>query len=539
MTEPNAPEDAAKESAAKDAELRMAALMRLGDVNQANAATGVHGDTGTGKSTLCATAVEYAHRRYHRLTRYYTADPGGFGNKLIRLIRLGIAAVYNPTNHIEPFETVEKISMGYWPEEILDPYTGYAAPDVKLVPPTYKQWVVYCPNGHVVQRLTTQKPLNGFSIQCPECKGAPVTPQTWSKVEEVIYRSPGVDRVGLYVYDSGTALADWGMEDMARRAAANDPNIKDGNSLSATGARIVSGEFAFGANTQQHYGFSQLRTRQWIKNSRLIPGIVVPPIWTFLTQRGEAENSNMVVLGPKISGNAMTASVPSWLGNCLNTEVVTDPTSGKRHYRAWLVNHTLPGTNIPVLAKTRAEPGDLPDYLEDGDDEKTFTKFSLAYLFDRLEAVLNERAAQDMEDFPDAPIFEPAKDVSEPTVLASKDLNQASLALTPKTTRAPITATQGRPATPPGMPPKPATTAPPPPAQTKAPAAPAAPAAHVAPVAPVVQLDPATWPAPPAPPAASAAPAAPAPLPPAGRPPTPSAVRRPAAPPPPAARPKS
>lgn len=414
-------------AAAQEAEVRLAALMRLGDVNQANAATGIYGDSGTGKSTLAATGGEYGWQRYHRITRYYTADPGGFGNKLIRLIRLGIVQVYNPTNHAEPFETMENISKGWWPETILDPYTGYAEPDVRLIPPQRTEFRIYCPNGHVVRRTETKKTLNNFSLQCPTCKVI-TTAQNWSKVEEVVIRAAGAEHVGLYVYDSGTALCDHAMEDMAGRAAASDPNVKDGNALSGTGARIISGAYAFGANTQQHYGFSQNRIRQWIKNSRLIPGQVVPPIWTFLVQRATDDNTNMAIFGPKISGNAKTPEVPSWLGNCIHTEIVTNEKNERKH-RMWLVNHFQPGTVVPYLAKTRSEPGDLPPFIEDQPDEPIFTRFSLGYFFNQLEAALDKHAEQDIRDFPDAPAFAPLA-IGEPVVVSSKDLNTEGLGAT-------------------------------------------------------------------------------------------------------------
>ncbi len=524
--------------AAALAESRLAALRSLGDVNQANAATGIYGDSGSGKSTLAATAVEYCWQRYHRIGHYYTADPGGFGNKLIRLIRLGIVKVYNPTNHVEPFETMENISKGWWPETILDPFTGYAAPDVKLIPPQRTEYVVFCPKGHEVVRTGTQKTLNGFSRVCPTCKGAPVTSQTWSKVEEQIIRAPGFEHVGINVFDSGTSLGDHAMEDMAGRAAAADPSIKDGNALTGTGARLISGAYAFGASTQQHYGFAQNAMRRWIKNSRLIPGQVMPPIWTFLTQRGESENSSASILGPKIPGNAKTSEVPAWLGNCLHAEIIQE--QNVRKHRLWLVNHFMPGTSVPYLAKTRTEPGDLPTYLEDQPNEPIFTRFSLGYFFNEQELALEKHALQDIQDFPDAPAFNALQE-SAATVVSTRDMGASAIPVGPTVGRAAVTApgasaprpaatvapTTGRPATP--QAPVPPAVAP-----AAAPAAkPATPPAAAAPkpvaAAPTPKPVPGSAAAPvPAPvarvaPQAAGAPVAPvAPAPPAGRPPTPA-----------------
>lgn len=513
-------------AAAATAEARLAALLKLGDVTQANAVTGIYGDSGTGKSTLAQTAVEYAWTRYRKISRYVIIDPGGFGNKLLRLIRLGIAQVYNPTNHVEPFETMEDLSLGYWPETIEDPYTGYAAPDVKLVPPQETTWGVYCPQDHLVKTVRDKRALNGFSIQCPTCKLV-TTPQNWRRVEELTTRSPWIKHVGLYIFDSGTAAEDWVMEDMAARAAKADPNIKDGNALSGTGARIVTPKYAFGANTQQHYGFAQNRIRQWIKNSRTIPGQVLPAIFTFLELRATDDAKNVAIFGPKIAGNAKTSDVPSWLGNCLHTSKELDQ-KGRPEHRLWLVNHTDAGSIVPHLAKTRAEPGTLPPYLADGPDEAPFTRFSLGYFFDQLESALHLGSEQDVKDFPDAPLFQPLEIEGHAEIIGRKDLSGAETGVRGGPTRAAVstgTAATARPA--PGR-----SSAPTPAGPGVKPAAPPAAAGHTG-------LPPGTVAAKPA---APAAPAAAGKSTPAGAPAVPSAppvAARPATPPvtPPAAAP--
>lgn len=412
--------------AAQAAIARLAILNNLGDINQANAATGLYGDTGTGKSVLVDTAMEYCWNRYHKISRVVSADLGGFGNKRLRLIRLGICQVYNPLNHIEPFETMEDLSRGYWPETILDPYTGFAAPDVKLIAPERTTWTVYCPQGHAVKALNSKGSLNGFQVQCPDCKTITTT-QNWSRVEEATTRNGWIKHVGLYAFDSGTALADWAMEDMSDAAARTPLGTKDGNQLTGTGGRILSGKYAFGSSTQPHYGFAQNMVRRVIKNSRLIPGMAMPPIWTFLEDRGGDENKGISVFGPKIPGSAKTSIVPSWLGNCLHT---TKEANGKGidKHRLYLVNHTDRNSNVPHLAKTRAEPGTLPAFLEDVDptnqqDLPEFTRFSLGYFFDQLEHALDLTAKADADFYTDAPVFVPL--VIEDETLAGKDLSGA------------------------------------------------------------------------------------------------------------------
>lgn len=410
----------------------MADLMAMGDINQANAATGLYGDSGTGKSSLCATAAEYAWKRYHRTTRYVAADLGGFGNKLLRLIRMGIVQVYNPANHIEPFATMEDLSRGFWPETILDKLTGYAAPDVPLIAPETTKWTVLCPNGHPVRTVKNKAALNGFSIKCGvQGCGIITTPQNWSGIDEITVRAPGHAQVGLNIFDSATALEDWAMADMANRAARNMDigNRDDGNNLTKTGGRVISGEYAFGTNQQSHYGFAQNRMYGWIKNSRSIPGIVMPPLFTFLELRASDDSGrgNIPVYGPKIAGSAKTADVPAWLGNCLH--IAREPNDkGIMEHRIWLVNHIDAGGVAPHLAKTRAEPGSLPPFLADLPDEPYFTRFSLAYFFDRLEQVLHQGSAQDIIDFPDAPAFAPPVEESEESlVISTRSLRGADL----------------------------------------------------------------------------------------------------------------
>lgn len=416
-----------QQAAAAEAEARLQQLLAMGDVYQSNAATGIWGDSGAGKSIQCATAVEYNYRRYGRISRYYSADPGGFGNKLLRLIRLGICQVWNPTNHIEPFETMEDASLGYWPEKIDDPNTGYAQPDVRLIAPQTTTFAVLCTQGHIVRAVPSKALLHNFSQQCPTCKGGVITPQNWGGVEEVTKRAPGVANVGLYVYDSGTSLQDWAMQDMASRAARGEVG-GEGSALGREG-KIVSGRYVFGANNRAHYGFAQNRMHSWIKNSRTVPGQVLPPIWTFLALRSTDDGKGVPIFGPKIAGNAKTGDVPSWLGNCLEaTKEEND--KGKLKYRLWLTTHTDKGSIVSHLAKTRAEPGTMPDFLEDtdaqGQDLPEFTICSMGYFFSQLEHALDAATRQDAIDFPDAPAFKPLPQ-NDDDVVSKKSLSGSDL----------------------------------------------------------------------------------------------------------------
>lgn len=568
-----------QEQAAKDAEARLQQLLAQGDINQANAVTAIYGDSGTGKSSLAATAAEYCWRRFHRTTDYIAADLGGFGNKLLRLIRLNIVRVYNPQNHIEPFETMEDLSLGAWPETILDPFTGFAAPDVPLIPAQRQEWIPYCPNNHAMPVVTHKASLQGYSRQCKSCN-AVCSPTNWLRVEERTVRAAHHQHVGLRIFDSATALEDWGMAEMASRAARSMEtvgNSQDGNAMTKTGGRVISGKYAFGSSAVAHYGFVQNRMPQWIRNARGIPGMVMPPIFTFLEQRSVDDTGRgaLPIYGPKIAGSAKTSDVPSWVGNCLHVAREMNNKGDAMEHRIWTVNHIDAGGNAPHLAKTRAEPGSLPAFLADQEGEPPFTRFSLGYFFDQLEQVLNVGSRQDAIDFPDAPFFVPlpagedtvmsARNISSTAAvagIASRPIAGAPTAVAKPPAPAVITGGAAKPAVPPAAAPAVATAptvaAPKPvapaavapvvvkpavatPVKVAAPAAPTPPPQTSPVVAPVVPPSSPAAPVVAAPVVTPAAPAA------AIRPPQPSAVRatappaatRPAGPPPPPGKPPS
>jgi hypothetical protein len=542
-----------QQAAAAVAEARLQELLSGPAVSQANSATGIYGDTGTGKTSLVATAAEACWETYGRITRLYAADLGGYGNKMLSLIRLGIVQVWNIRNHVEPFETCEMASLGYWPEEILIPETGYADPQVRLLPPTQTRWTVICANGHVVKTVLDKRQLGGFQIACPECK-ALTTPQNWARVDEVTVRSKGFKHVGLYCYDSGTSMQDWIMADMAERAGRDELGGEKGAIN-----KIVSGSLVIGSNNRAHYGFSQNRMQNWIANSRRIPGQVMPPIWTFLESRGTDDGKGgIAIFGPKISGNAKTGDVGAWVGNLLHCSKEKND-RGEDVNRLWTQTHSNPNEgNIPHLAKHRAEPGDFPPFLED-EPGTPFGKFSLRHFFENLDLKLQAATRRDAARYPNAPALVGGfDDDGEEEIITAKALSAAA-SVAPVRAGAPAAARPGvpaggaRPGARPGVRPSAAANAAAaapaaPAAPVVQPEAPAAPAAAQSSTAPVAPTTPAPVPPPantaaPVPPASAPAPQpttpAPAPAAPVAAPPRPSPAGVTAAPVRPAARPSA
>lgn len=383
------------------AEVRAANLI----ASQANAVTAIYGLSGSGKSGLADTAAEYAYRRHGVTTLVYAADLGGWGNKRLALLRAGVLRIWDPRNHENAFATMEMISLGAWPEKIEDAERGYARPDVKLVLPRSVRYTAICANGHDAARLESAAEAARVNVLCPTC-GVQVTAATAARVKQEIVK-PGLFRgVGLRVFDSLTAMNDWGgLQELPRMAAENElPRNASGGSLLGSATAMQSGEFHFGSGSMAQVGFMQSRSYVWLANIRSIADQVVPSIVIFGVEKSKAddESGGETILGPKIAGNARTSAVPGWVGNCLHAskEPVSDAPNAPLAYRLWLTNHIDPRDprKIPYLAKHRGTPDGMPDFLEDplpaapGDASRAWSVFNMGVFFDLLQAQYEREA---------------------------------------------------------------------------------------------------------------------------------------------------
>lgn len=374
--------------------------------NQANAVTGVYGISGGGKSSLADTAAEYCFDAFGKITLCYAMDLGGFGNKRISLIHNGIMRVYDPSNHVDPFATMELLSLGAWPLELIDPERGFADPHVPLILPRRVVHVVYCPQGHVARREEDMAKLTTSQAPCPTC-GVAVTLQNALRVEKQIVRHKLFADVGLRIYDSFTAMNDWALSELQYLSAMGKlPVTASGGSALAGADALRSGQFKFATGSQAQVGFVQNRSYGWLRNIRTIPDQVVPAIATFLVEMGKAtdESGGQMILGPKIAGNARTGNVPAWLGNCLHATAEQNG-EGAMVYRLWLRNHidTNDPRKVPYIAKHRGVPLDMPDYLEDDPKDPAWTTCSLKKFFTLLDEQLKKLDAQEKARHPNAP----------------------------------------------------------------------------------------------------------------------------------------
>lgn len=374
----------------------------------ANSVTGVYGLSGSGKSSILDTAIEYAFDNFGAQSLVYTADLGGYGTRRLALVRKRIAFCWDPRNHLNPMETMEAASKGAFPAYLLPggPATqderdrGWAPPDCELVYPIRERWTRVCASGHVeghyyeAAQLAAAVQLRG--VACPTCQGM-------LNVQHARVKHPAFKNIGHRGYDSMTAMNEWGFSDLGQMSAKGLlPKVGEKGSTLLGGAdALVQGTMRWSGGSQQQVGFMQNRSHDWIANIKAIEGHVIPPTMTFLVEmsKGDDESGGMRVLGPKIQGNARTSSVPGWLGNCLHA--VREPqqpgnAASPMVYRLWLKMHVDPldARNVPYLAKTRGTPVGLPDYLEDElDPAKAWHRVNLGHLYNLLaDQVAGEEA---------------------------------------------------------------------------------------------------------------------------------------------------
>jgi len=367
-----------------------------------NAATLLCGDTGTGKTTLIATYAEWVWAKFGKVTRYCSFDAGGFGDTVVALVNAGIIEVWRPRTRDPdgnlglPTGTCALATQGHWPKH-LNLATGDCPPAVELVGPSTIWYTMLCPKGHKVKKVMSQNLLT--PAPCPECKV--LTNKGNAGITKEVAYNPGFENVGAWAFDGLTSMSDWCKADVNARAAKDELGGLKGNINT-----VRSSGLAFGTSGMGGVGFVQDRAQDWVYNSINIRGRVAPPLFTSLELRATDDN-DLPIYGPKLIGKAKTSDVPSWVGNCLGTAIVTDPDTQKEKHRLYLQEYRTPGDPIPHLCKNRAAAL-LPEYLEDPPDASLesgtlFSVFNLGVFFDLLDGALKKAEARVKAKYPNAP----------------------------------------------------------------------------------------------------------------------------------------
>ena len=400
------------------------------------------GDSGTGMSSLLATLAEWVWKKHKKVSLLYCSDGGGFPTRMDALIRAGIVRAWKLRTRGEAFETCSRACQGYWPVEFINPEAGETPPGVQLVPSTIVTFTMRCSACKAI--VSTQKHRRGFQARYA-CKcGATVSLQQGSTIEESTELAPFFKDVGAVLNDGLTSMNDWIMEDMADKTGRGELR----GETAAIGGRIVSGDMTFGGANRSHYGYAQTRSLVWLQDANNIQGLVVGAVLTSRVQRGTERDSNTKIYGPQIAGQAKTADLPAYVGNCLGCTVLVDD-KGRKEWRMYLTEYRDANDDAIHLCKTRGAPGTMPEYLSDGPIDSatgklvsgapSFTQFNLGLFMELLENSTKKTFEETLAAFPDAPGHDYLKTmkeqvVEEPVVAAPAVKAGPPLQLAPKPT---------------------------------------------------------------------------------------------------------
>lgn len=352
------------------------------------------GPSGSGKTSLLATLFAYVWKRYKKKSRLYTADGGGYGNKMQNLIDLGIVEHWRMRTRFGAGgedlteETFQRASHGYWPESFSAP--GETLPNTKLVEPIIVTFSLFCPDGHLAKQRPTQREIG--PMVCPVCKKS--TTLQNGRVEKTAVLAPHMDGVGAVAFEGLTSWSDIFLNALRERRARGTLRSAEGAAMS-----FRSGDMEFAGGNRSDYGIAQGEAERWIQNSTTIPGLVVEPMWTGLETSIEESGTAQAFWAPAIAGQARAGKVPQWVGDWLGAQTVI--VDGVRRHRLYTTEYRGED-GLPHKYKSRCEPGYLPDFLEDSGGV-AFSGFSLGVYLEMIEAATSKGLENAAKEFPDAP----------------------------------------------------------------------------------------------------------------------------------------
>jgi hypothetical protein len=359
----------------------------------------ITGRSGTGKTSLLATAAEWIFETYGRLSRLVTGDGGGFGSKMEGLIKVGMVQVWRVRTRagaggeglVE--ETLARASSGWWPEyfqEGPDGPTGEVLPKTRLLSPIETTFQMSCPKGHLLKTTTDRRALH--PVRCSQC-GTAVDLKT-AVITESQRLAPHMQGIGAYFFEGITSWSTWQLSSLADRRGRGDLH---GEKSSIGGFK--SGDMLFDANNRADYGYAQAAAERWLLASTAIPGLVAPPIWTGLETRVDESETVATHWGPAIAGQARTWQVPQWVGDYLGTAKITNPDTGKLEFRLYTSEYRGED-RLPHPYKVRCEPGLMPEFFGDSSAEP-FSGFNLGLYLAKVqeaEKISEERALRKYGD---------------------------------------------------------------------------------------------------------------------------------------------
>ena len=262
----------------------------------------IYGVSGAGKTTQAQELAKHVHQKMGKRVRLASMSGGGW-TSVQPAVDAGILVPTYLRGRNFPVETLNRVTLGWWPEHVDDPQSPLLPPEKQ------KDW----------------------------------------------------DDVGGIVFDGITEGADWLMSYIVGAEASG----KMKTSAQNLAASFKDGESNFGTPGLAHYGTVQQRIEDCVTNSKGIPGIYT--MWTALELKAtDEEGSKLPLYGPDVCGKKKTSKAPAWFDNTLHI-YLTGAGGMKRGVvvrRLYLSTH-FEDDQIPNVAKNRGHfYSPLPDFLE-------------------------------------------------------------------------------------------------------------------------------------------------------------------------------
>lgn len=274
----------------------------------------IYGPTGTRKTTQIGELAKYVYEKTGKKTRLLTADGGGYG-PIQDLVNVGIIDVWRVTEEQNIKVAIIKASKGAWPDKI----------------------------------------VNGLRAS--------------STIKEILPndRARAFKDIGAYAVEGFTSIAQAVMGDAVSKGDKISQDIV-GKFTETT----EYGSETFGAPSPSHYGWTQRYILDMIRNFSALP--LERVMYTALEGKGEDKLTKALQYGPAVAGQAITASIPQYVGDCLHFEdyvkdLGKDPTNDKQKLvgpgvRGWFVQHPDSITNVMWPAKARLVPSKVQAFKD-------------------------------------------------------------------------------------------------------------------------------------------------------------------------------
>jgi hypothetical protein len=190
----------------------------------------------------------------------------------------------------------------------------------------------------------------------------------WIWLNEAIKAENVGEDIGLIAYDSGTSMGE------VLLTAASQSQMKMGQQATqrftvSQGNGKERKALQVSLNNMAHYGLVQefWQHQQRVGSYLINKGVDI--LWTFLEQRSESQDLTNV-LGPKLVGKALTASLPKEFNYTFRLEAVPQDNDGAPLHRLYLKQHQEFGGLGKAFANARY-PFDadtpLPTFVEPAD----------------------------------------------------------------------------------------------------------------------------------------------------------------------------